>query len=182
MQFYSNLTQVAEHYNTTFKRTLKDTMYINTCHLKIWEKSPIVDSTKIADAIEHSTYFIEGLGGPYYTKREPQGPVYSEFLLTYFKKPNLTCGTFITANVKHINNLNISVYPNPTKGNVTIKSEHALKNATLNLYNLNGQLVHFNENINSNSIELQRNSLPSGIYLLQISDQKSVFNTKLIFE
>ncbi len=182
VQSYSNLTQVAEHYNTTFKRSLKDTMYINTCHLKIWEKSPIVDSTKITDAIEHSTYLIEGLGGPYFTKLEPKGPVYSEFVLTYFKKPNLTCGTFVTASVNQINNFNVSIYPNPTKGNFTIKSEQPFTNATLKLYNVNGQMVHKTENIKSYSIEFQRNSQPSGIYFLQIIDQMNVFNSKLIFE
>jgi hypothetical protein len=181
VQSYSNLTQVAEHYNTTFKRSLKDTMYINTCHLKIWEKSPIVDSTKITDAIEHSTYLIEGLGGPYFTKLEPKGPVYSEFVLTYFKKPNLTCGTFVTANVNQFTKFNVSIYPNPTKGNYTIKTEHPFKNATIKLFNINGQLVHKTENIKSLSIEFQRDSQPSGIYFLQIIDQLNVFNTKLIF-
>lgn len=181
VQLYTNLNLIADHYNTTDKLDINDTLYFNTCNRKIWEKSPIIDSSKIAGAMIHKTYFIEGLGGPYFTKVEPQGPVYSEFVLTYFKKPNLTCGTFVTANVNQFTKFNVSIFPNPTKGNFTIKTEHPFKNATIKLFNINGQLVHKTENIKSLSIEFQRDSQPSGIYFLQIIDQLNVFNTKLIF-
>lgn len=180
IQFYTNLNLIADHYNTTDKLDINDTIYFNTCNRKVWEKSPIVDSSKIAGAMIHKTYFVEGLGGPYFTKVEPQGPVYSEFVLTYFQKSNESCGTFISASSKEFNDLNISIYPNPTNDKFTISVAKPFKNATLNLYTASGKLVRTTTNIQTQTIEIQRNNLPPGVYMIHLNDLTTYWSQKIL--
>jgi len=74
----------------------------------------------------------------------------------------------------------ISIYPNPVQDNFKIRSNKALDNASISIYNALGKKVktssHLNEKINI--VELQ-----SGIYFYSISkDKKVIYNGKIIKE
>ena len=77
----------------------------------------------------------------------------------------------------------ISVYPNPARDKVIIQNEKPFESATMNLYNIQGQLAKSYTNFNGISLSIERNSLPSGLYLLKIQTAKGEqFLKKIIFE
>jgi hypothetical protein len=74
-----------------------------------------------------------------------------------------------------------SVYPNPFFSSTTFKSDKFLKDATLTIYNVNGRQVLNIKNISGQTIELQRDNLPCGVYLVHlIQDDKVIVKKKLI--
>ncbi|MBI4930325.1 MAG: PKD domain-containing protein [Bacteroidetes bacterium] len=64
---------------------------------------------------------------------------------------------------------NISIYPNPFSTQTTLQIEVPLKNATLTVYNLQGQTVKQYNNITGHSFTLSRDNLPSGLYFIRLS-------------
>jgi hypothetical protein len=67
-----------------------------------------------------------------------------------------------------INNTKVAIYPNPTKGVVTIKSRNSIKK--LNVYNLLGTMILELENLNSCAI-LDLNKYEDGIYYIRLMDE-----------
>jgi len=84
--------------------------------------------------------------------------------------------------IKEINDLlNIFVFPNPFLSETTLKINRNFKNASLSIYNSFGQLVKSIKNINGQTIKLQRDNLPSGLYIIKLLQDNRIFNTsKLI--
>lgn len=79
-----------------------------------------------------------------------------------------------------------SIYPNPTNGNlfVPVNAKQA-QNLSFIIYNLLGQPVLSQNsavNIGNQTIELSTESLPQGVYVLQIADKNtgSVFTKKIV--
>ena len=82
----------------------------------------------------------------------------------------------------------ISLFPNPAKDMITISSKTHLESSTINLYNLQGELVGrphpqpFSQGEGSTFVIL-RNNLPAGLYLLKIQNNKGQqFLKKVVFE
>lgn len=74
-----------------------------------------------------------------------------------------------------------SVYPNPFSTETTVQSSYHLKDATLTVYNSNGQAVIQINNISGQSITLHRNNLPNGLYFLRLTqNNKEIATNKLI--
>jgi hypothetical protein len=73
---------------------------------------------------------------------------------------------FNTTGITNSNSKNISfsVYPNPSNGNMTVRSEKKL--GLINVYNSLGELV-YTQNINSNTHQIDLSNQASGIYFLQ---------------
>lgn len=77
------------------------------------------------------------------------------------------------------NNLNLSVYPNPAKDAVFIKS--SLEIISLKLYSLNGQLLLNQVNYDaSNGLSLQ--GIPSGVFVLEVQGEQFSERLKLVLE
>ena len=72
----------------------------------------------------------------------------------------------------------LSVYPNPTNGELTI-DYNALNNPTIQIINLSGQIILEIQNIEAGSV-LDLNNLSNGHYLIRISDNKTNIVEKLI--
>lgn len=70
-----------------------------------------------------------------------------------------------------------SVYPNPFFSSTTFKTDKFLKNATLTIFNVYGEQVLSIKNISGQTIELQRDNLPSGVYLVRLMQQNKVIAT-----
>lgn len=83
-----------------------------------------------------------------------------------------------------LNDYNITAFPNPFSNFTTIKMEHPnISNHNLTLYNEQGQIVRTINNNNTNTIVIEKNNLPSGLYFFQITHKKKVVaNGKLIAE
>ncbi len=96
---------------------------------------------------------------------------------------NLNFDNLITG-ISEISSINsISVYPNPFFSTTTLKSENVLKDATLVIYNSLGLQVKEIKNINGQTITLQRDNLPKGLYFICLMQDNITLTTeKLILE
>ena len=75
----------------------------------------------------------------------------------------------------------VNIYPNPFSTEATVSTGNLLKNATLTVYNTNGQAVKEIKNINGYTITLHRDNLPAGLYFVQLTqDSKVIATQKLI--
>jgi hypothetical protein len=85
-------------------------------------------------------------------------------------------GECLTSKVSQLSNNPFLLYPNPSKGQVTIEKLPA--NATIAVLNLMGQKLEI-YHCNANSIDLDLSHLARGSYLLQLNDTHCV---KLLIE
>jgi len=80
---------------------------------------------------------------------------------------------------KNINQ--IKVFPNPFFAQTTLRTDNLFKNATLTVYNSFGQEVKQIINISGQSITLNRDNLPSGLYFIRLTQENKTLATgKLI--
>lgn len=65
----------------------------------------------------------------------------------------------------------VSVYPNPSNHFLHIQTKGITGQVQLNVYNICGTLIHANkEVIENNEINLSLHTIPSGVYVLQLTD------------
>lgn len=75
----------------------------------------------------------------------------------------------------------VSAFPNPFTTQTTLQTDKVLKDATLTLYNSLGQQVRQVSNISGQTLTLQRDNLPSGLYYLQLTqDNQTIATDKLV--
>lgn len=67
----------------------------------------------------------------------------------------------------------VEVYPNPFSQQTTLRSDQPLQNASLTLYNAQGQQVKQMGQISGQTVILQRDNLPSGLYFLHLSENNA---------
>lgn len=70
----------------------------------------------------------------------------------------------------------LSIFPNPFSNLTTINSDVTLRNATLTLYNIYGQMVKQILNISGQTVELHRRNISNGLYLILLTDGSMVFS------
>jgi hypothetical protein len=68
-------------------------------------------------------------------------------------------------------------YPNPFTVETTLFSNVDLKNATLKIYNLNGQEIREEKEISGQKIIIKRNELIKGVYLYRIVQGSEIVTT-----
>ncbi|WP_080778846.1 T9SS type A sorting domain-containing protein [Chryseobacterium phocaeense] len=91
-----------------------------------------------------------------------------------------TCNTAVLANVENATASapeSVSVYPNPTKGDIRIDSEFKMN--SVEIYDTQGRLIR-KENHNSGHIKIDIHSEASGVYYLKINTEKGVLTRKVI--
>lgn len=76
----------------------------------------------------------------------------------------------------------ISVYPNPSKGNVTIKVASLFEWTKVIVYNAAGQIVKQPAAIDSFTNELSLTNLSKGVYLVKIETDKGSVQERLVIE
>jgi hypothetical protein len=90
--------------------------------------------------------------------------------------PNVFTSTFMSSE-----NTSSVIYPNPFSAQATLRANDHLRNASLTVYNAQGQMVKRMNGLNGSTITLQRDNLPAGMYFLQIMEEtKMIFTNKLI--
>ncbi len=95
------------------------------------------------------------------------------FLAKLSKEPN---------EIEHLVGQNyFSVFPNPFSLQTTIQTDVYLNNANLTVYNTYGQQVKQLKNITGENITLQRGTLTSGIYFVQLTQGNSILVTEKLF-
>ncbi len=68
--------------------------------------------------------------------------------------------------------LTVEIYPNPFTTSATFHTARPMENATMTIYSSLGQAVKVVQNINGNSFTLDRADMPSGLYYVQLSQDK----------
>lgn len=75
----------------------------------------------------------------------------------------------------------LSVYPNPFSTQTTLRTDKDLKDATLTVYNLYGQIVKEIKNISGQAITLHRDNLVGGLHFIRLTqDNKIISADKLV--
>ena len=75
----------------------------------------------------------------------------------------------------------VSVYPNPTDNSVNVKLGSEFKEITaLNLYDVQGKLVHHIENISQEMINIDMSIFEKGVYILNVVSTKDTKNYKIV--
>jgi len=76
------------------------------------------------------------------------------------------------------NGLGVLVYPNPMTESTTFSIQDELaKDVTLKLYDMTGKLINTIESQGASKIIINKNQLEKGIYIYQIQDNSTQFNT-----
>ena len=81
--------------------------------------------------------------------------------------------------VTEINIENIAIYPNPTKGVVTIKSPNATINS-ITIFDLNGRKVLEAQQVSNNEYRLNLSELKTSIYYATIKTESGTVTKKII--
>ena len=68
----------------------------------------------------------------------------------------------------NITDLNYIVYPNPFTYYTTIRLSDAVQTQKIELIDIHGRIVRSIDNVNSNTVTIHRDNLPSGIYFIRI--------------
>ena len=83
-------------------------------------------------------------------------------------------------------NINCSVIPNPatSKAIILVETDTAITGGSLKLYSMQGIELLQLEGVSKHVIEIQRGSLPNGLYLFHFMDQESklIGNGKILFQ
>ena len=87
----------------------------------------------------------------------------------------------LSSDVKNIDNTAFSIYPNPNNGIFNVSFNNELKNAKLELVNVQGQVV-FVKNIDKNKEQLNLSHLNAGVYYVRLSSEEEVKIEKIIIK
>jgi hypothetical protein len=88
-------------------------------------------------------------------------------------------GVFLDVNeLKKSSEKGFSLLPNPANNNVEIRLENQLKNVEIELYHINGQLIHTYYFSNSSIINIS--NLPTGVYVVKMISDDNFYSQKLI--
>jgi len=80
---------------------------------------------------------------------------------------------------EHIS-LNVSVYPNPTNGVISVSCNNLFNASSVSLYSLDGKKIIERNNISGNTYMLDISEQPSGIYFIEVNDGENIFRNKII--
>ena len=75
----------------------------------------------------------------------------------------------------------IHIYPNPVSAETVIMSDRNFQNATIQIINANGKILKLEHHISGSTYNPRCENLPSGIYVIRITDEHQIlFQKKLI--
>ena len=85
--------------------------------------------------------------------------------------------------ILHINEnqtTNISIYPNPFTKSTFISITNITSNYQLTLYDITGQKVLEQEDLNKNTYKLERGTLSKGMYFLEIKTEEDKWIRRVV--
>lgn len=90
-------------------------------------------------------------------------------LSTSIKQNNNSLGNSVTEIIQ-----NLTIFPNPLNSSATILFNSTIKNAELNMYNIDGQKIKTINHISGQEMKLYRDKLSNGIYFIRITQDNKV--------
>lgn len=112
-------------------------------------------------------------------KKDDFSPVPSKFIKVYGEK---YINSVITYNNQNENQF--FIYPNPTKDFINIHIlNNSIKDINIRIFSLTGQLIYQKDHHVYNGIDshVSLAGIGSGIYILQISNEHTIFNTEKLY-
>lgn len=155
------------------------TYYINRWHPTTgWE---IIDSVS-SNAISYSDYNAPGDSNLVYMISINTPGLCTAAKATDYNssRSNKNSNNMAPPNGSGINELQVdlTIYPNPSNGIVTIRYEKGI--SAIKLYDMAGNLVLFDENVGSNKFSFDLSQYESGIYNVQIMSGDDLLNGKIV--
>ena len=90
------------------------------------------------------------------------------------------CGKSSAGIINELNNISVSVYPNPSNGSVTIANNSTLSELSVKVVNLLGQeLKSYNIN-NNGDTQISLSQLCGGVYFLRIGNNTNFITKRLV--
>lgn len=86
------------------------------------------------------------------------------------------CTGIISSTETLITNINLNIFPNPTKGTLSIRS--SAKIISISAYNMIGKEIMSNIRLNNNIFDVSQ--LSNGIYFLNINTEKGIVTKKIV--
>lgn len=133
------------------------------------------------DGVPLTTYYMKGLGGPYYPYHALFGSLLHQEPV-YYEKGGESWGVPLdVTNVQDIQVVeNIKIYPNPAKDVLTLNIGHAGSGSyTLRLYDTNSRLINTKELQPGDNV-LNVSHLTPGLYFLIISNRQGIQEARKI--
>lgn len=140
----------------------------------------------VSGGVPGFTYSWTGPSGFTATTEDISGLEYGNYTVTVTDQ---YCGVAVftvlvdsaVANSIDENALNpISVFPNPTNGNVNLVSGKPLSDATFKMINLAGQTILEKKEITGNSFVFDVSEEAAGIYLIEVHNSGNVLRTRFV--
>ena len=108
----------------------------------------------------------------------------SNFMSSIVCNETLNCGydgtTVYVVGIAEGNQEEATVYPIPAASNITIQARGIIKEAQL--MNLLGEIVLTKQGNNTDNLQINRNKLPSGVYILSIKTDIGTITKKISYE
>lgn len=101
----------------------------------------------------------------------------------YESTPNacIQSGQTSLSTIENVSKKDFSVVPNPFNNTTTLQVNDNLKDATLTIYNTNGQILKQVNSISGKSFSVSRDNLASGLYFITLTEEnKTIVAKKLI--
>jgi len=163
----------------------KDSLFLNNIYYKKWNlglkhNGTITDSGFVS--------VIEGIGSTFGIIAVLRPPFEGNDGLLCFSLNNIviypdsTYNCDKTLNVEeHVNKHFFSIYPNPTNDKITIENVARYKDATISIYNIQGQ-TKLLQILAQEKTEIDLSGLAKGIYILKLSSIDKTEVTKFVKE
>ena len=117
-----------------------------------------------------SGFYIDGIHLQHIDGASASGTVYFDEI-RYIKRND-----YGLSNNEYENNIQVSLYPNPTSGKLSITADTDINK--IEIYDVTGELIMFNK-FSKSSVNMSLDHLNKGLYIIRITTAKSVVNKKL---
>lgn len=89
-----------------------------------------------------------------------------------------SCITINSVGMNELNSQILNIYPNPTEGDITIELKDIKTAFSVNIYNVNGQIIYNKTNITSLTHQINLNTVP-GIYFIEVINKNKIERYKI---
>ncbi len=125
--------------------------------------------------------YIEGCGGAYqYIVFPILGEDYDTYRLKYYKKGDQTWGNPYNIGLEELEANSISLFPNPTSGDVYLDLGKLYDDISIRIMNINGQVISQGEFQNQQSLDLNLKGSPGYYFIEVILDNVSVITKRVV--
>lgn len=110
--------------------------------------------------------------------------LYLDTIIMYFAPRAFACLNLTAAarEVISAGEVGLQMVPNPATDMVRIQTDMEYPIEDLQVFDLNGRLVHRQSKLFTNQVDLQRNSLPGGVYVVKLRVKDRIVAQKLVFK